>query len=260
MTDINWGILNPNNVGNVAIMAQQGFAAGQQARKQAGVDGALQSYIQNPDDPNVVGVLAKYDVPLALKIKEDQQGRAAGARKQQLMQKAYGGDRQAMSELFGIEPDLVMKMDGATKQKVGQAVDFIAQAALSIDQMPEQQRPQAWANYVRMAESRGMDIPTEYEQYSPEVLQGAMAEAKMVKSLLDQRQPRYQVVPEGGMLVNTNDPAALAQVGGGAPQEQAAPSGQPGEAEVVPIIQKGMQGKFITPEELATIEASQGPT
>jgi hypothetical protein len=38
-----------------------------------------------------------------------------------------------------------------------------------------------------------------------------IARAGQAKAFLEQQEPKYQVVPEGGMLVNTKDPAALQQ-------------------------------------------------
>ena len=225
-----------------------GLEQGRQRRVEMETDNALRALIANPNDPTIINSLAPYNPQAALQLQGQQQKRMADQQRQQLMQAAYGGDASAQRELFGIDPDLVMKLDEGSRKKVKEAVDFVSNAALQIDSLPEEARPQAWAQYVQLAESRGMDIPAEYEQYSPQVLQAAIAEAGMIDKLLSSREPKYQVIPEGGTLVNTRDPSALAQVA----QQNAGP--QPG------VVEDGYRFKGGNPADPNNWEKTGGPT
>lgn len=262
---VNWGL--GFNMPDAGQAFSKGWEQGQQRRAEMETDNALRALVANPNDPNVVNALARHDPRAAMQIQGQQQKRQAEAQRQQILQRAYQGDKQAMSEAFGFDPDLVMKLDDNTKGQIKQSIDFISNAAQQIDRLPEEQRGQAWAQYVQTAESRGMDIPPEYEQYSPQVLQSAVAEAGAMSKLLEARDPRYQVIPEGGTLVNTRDPAALAQIAGGgqpAPTQGTPPANpQPNNPQVVAQAEQkfadAMRTKIITPEDVAVIRNGFGP-
>ena len=254
MTQINWGILDPNAVGNIAAMTQQGFQQGQALRKDAETKKAIGVLAMDPTNQQATQDLIKWNPEVGYKVAQDQRASIQQMGQQDILRRAYMGDKEAMAQAFGFDPDLVMKLDANTKTQLKQSVDFISNAALEIDRLPEDQRAGAWSNYVRIAEQRGMDIPTEYEQYSPQVLQAAIAEAGAVSKLLEGREPKYQVIPEGGMLVNTRDQSALAQVGGGQ-QSQGGATDQ----QAASIIAGAKQSKVITPEDFARIQQALGP-
>lgn len=254
MTQINWGILDPNAVGNIAAMTQQGFQQGQALRKDAETKKAIGVLAMDPTNQQATQDLIKWNPEVGYKVAQDQRETMQKMGQQDILRRAYMGDKEAMAQAFGFDPDLVMKLDDNTKAQLKQSVDFISNAALEIDRLPEDQRAGAWSNYVRIAEQRGMDIPTEYEQYSPQVLQAAIAEAGAVSKLLEGREPKYQVIPEGGMLVNTRDQSALAQVGGG---QQ--PQGGATDQEAASIIAGAKQSKVITPEDFSRIQQALGP-
>lgn len=242
---INWALgLGAPNAGEAFM---QGWQTG-------GTKNALSRLATNPNDAGAVNALAQFNPQAAMQVRAQQQESQQAAARQDILRRAYEGDKSAMAEAFGFDPDLVMKLDDNTKGQLKQSVDFISNAALQIDRLPEAQRGQAWAEYVRLAESRGMDIPAEYEQYSPQVLQAAIAEAGMVSKLLEGRDPRYQVIPEGGMLVNTRDPSALAQVGAPTAQQSGL-----SEDQAAPIIAQAQRSKVISPEDFAAIQQSLGP-
>lgn len=213
MTQINWGILDPNAVSNAGLAVRQGMEIGQQFRRDSETSKALGVLAMDPMNQQATAELARWNPELGYRVAGDQRKQIQDAHRTELLKRAYQGDKEATAEAFGFDPDLVLKMDEGTKKQLKQSVDFISNAALQIDRMPEQDRAGAWAQYVQLAESRGMDIPTEYERYSPQVLQSAIAEAGAMSKLLEAREPHYQVIPEGGTLVNTRDPQALAQVG-----------------------------------------------
>lgn len=196
---VNWGL--GFNMPDAGQAFSKGWEQGQQRRAEMETDNALRALVANPNDPNVVNALARHDPRAAMQIQGQQQKRQAEAQRQQILQRAYQGDKQAMSEAFGFDPDLVMKLDDNTKGQIKQSIDFISNAAQQIDRLPEDQRGQAWAQYVQTAESRGMDIPPEYEQYSPQVLQSAVAEAGAMSKLLESREPDIRAIQEGGSLI-----------------------------------------------------------
>lgn len=201
MTQINWGILDPNAVTNAAGMVQQGIQYGQTFRKDTETKKALGVLAMDPMNQQATTELVKWNPELGYKVAEGQRKQAAEAKRQELLKRAYTGDREAMTEAFGIDPELVMKLDEGTKKQIKQSIDFISNAAMEIDRMPEEQRAQAWGQYVQLAESRGMDIPTEYERYSPQVLQAAVAEAGVMSKLLEGREPDIRAIQSGGSLI-----------------------------------------------------------
>ena len=245
---VNWGLgLNYPDAG-------QAFTEG---LRSGASSSALNALLADPNNPAIAQKLAPFNPELALKIQGQQQNALASQYERDVRVRAAQGDPNARTELAGIDWDAWSKLDEGTRKQAVQAIDFIGQAALDIDRLPEQQRASRWAEYVRQAEARGMDIPAEYEVYSPGVLSAALAESKQIKEALAAREPKYQVIPEGGMLVNTRDPAALAQVGaGGAPQPA---QGGVSEDQAAPIIQNAMQSKIISPEDFARIQQSLGP-
>jgi hypothetical protein len=72
-----------------------------------------------------------------------------------------------------------------------------------------------------------MDIPTHYEQYSPEAMNSAAAEAGMMEKVIKQFEPDYRAIVPGGELRNVNPLANGAGMG------QALPGSgpQPGHIE-----------------------------
>ena len=205
MTQINWGLLGqPVDVGGAF---QQGLAQGQQVRRERETDNALRALIANPDDPNAVNALARYDPRAAMGIQQQQQQRAAAAHERDVRMRAAQGDPQARAELAAVNWDDYrgLAKDELESAKAGWKV--IGQAALMAD------TPEEWD---RLAGQLAQTDPS-FQQYVGrfDLRQAVLAQAEQAKAEMERLEPKYQVVPEGGMLVNTKDPAALGQVGGG---------------------------------------------
>lgn len=198
--NVNWGLNAPVDVGG---MVQQGIQAGQQIRAR----NALSDYAQNPT-PQTLNALAPGNPEFVLRERERQAQAQQQAQQRQITGRAAMGDQDAMAQLAGLDIDTWAKLDGRTREKVKQATGFMGQAILQISQVPEAQRAQAWATYVQQAEASGLDIPTQYERYSPEALNAAAAESGMMEKLIKQFEPDWRFSPNGG-LVNFEDPNSI---------------------------------------------------
>lgn len=221
----NFSIGNPTNIGQAF---QSAFDAGQAKRKEQELNGVLSAYAVNPDDPGAVAKVAKYDPRLAITIGQDQHSRQAdirkqaeAARKQDLQKRAAGGDHGALAELAGIDLDAWKTLGDVDRKAIKDRVDYVGQAALQIKTLPTQQRAQAWDSAIEQAVANGHPDLAEFKgHYSEQALDSAIYNAGLVDKLHSLTEPKYQVVPQGGALVNTNDPQAITQFanmqGGGA--------------------------------------------
>lgn len=214
MTQINWNALQSFDIGGAF---NQGLQAGQQRRREMETDNALRALIANPNDPNVVNDLARFDPRMAMQVQGQQQqtmqaGQLRGARVA-----AAQGQPGAVEALAGIDWDSYRALSKEQREQAKAGIDTIGQLALAAD------TPEKWDNIVgQLAQS-----DPQFQQYIGKfaLREGILAQAGEIKAFLEQQQPKYQVIPEGGTLVNTRDPAALAQVAG----QNAGP--QPGAVE-----------------------------
>lgn len=75
-------------------------------------------------------------------------------------------------------------------EQIVKSSEFTAQAAQAVEALPEEQRAAAWLEQTRQIEQAfGIDIPDEYQQYSPENLQMVMAKATPILEVFKSRQP-----------------------------------------------------------------------
>ena len=79
--------------------------------------------------------------------------------------------------------------------------------------------------------------------------------AGLVEKFLSLAEPKYQVVPKDADLVNTRDPAAVAQFGGVAPQQQA--QTPPAIAPETALRNATARG-YVMPDEAAAIKSGLG--
>lgn len=202
--NVNWGLGAPVDVGG---MVQAGFERGNQIREQREQKNALATYAQNPT-PQTLNALAPYDPKFVIGERERLNQMEQARQQRELTGRAAMGDADAMGQLAGIDIDTWAKLDGRVRDRVKQATGFMGQAVLQVSRLPEEQRAQAWTNYVQQAEASGMDIPTQYERYSPEALNAAAAEAGTMEKLIKQFEPDWRFSPNGG-LVNFSDPNSI---------------------------------------------------
>lgn len=198
-----------------AVAFQQGFQQARAESEERAVRGALGAYAINPDDQQAFEDLAYYRPELAIQIREDRSAREQKSRLADLQRRAAGGDRNAMAELAGVDIDAYDKLADNDRQEHHDRADAIGQAALRISQLPPDQRPAAWDSAIDQISSRYPELAEYKGQYSEEALMGAIDAAKQVNDFFRLSRPDYQVIPDGGLLVNTRDPAAVASVSGG---------------------------------------------
>lgn len=206
-------LIDPSQVGG---RIQSAFRAGQKEREEYEVRGALSAYATNPDDPAAFETLARYRPEMAIQIRERQSKAATEAETSRLTVLAAKGDRAAQAQLWGLDPDLADKIADNDRARLGDRVGAIGNAALRISQLPVEQRPAAWDGAI---DQLARDYPelSEYKgQYSEQALMSAIDNAKQVSEYFSLSRPSYQAVPEGGTLVNTRDPAAVASFASGA--------------------------------------------
>lgn len=251
------GMMNPMMVGQAVT---QGIMGGYQMAQQAKLNEAMAAYAQNPSMEGAMGV-ARHDPRMGLQLRgmEEQRQRAeqeamAKAEEQRLTAAAVQGDAEAAAQLAGINPQLWMRLDDRAKAAVEQRTDFMGEAALAISQLPEAERAQAWDAYAQQGVQLGYSDLAQYVgKYSPDALNGLLAQTGKVKQFLDLTRPRWLSVQPGGTVVNTNDPQAVQQVNEAAQQAafgQQLPPGWTidgeGGAGASPQSFRGIEGERVT--------------
>lgn len=252
---VNWGIGAPVNVG---AMFTQGFEHGQQQAKERATDNALAAYAQNPNDPNAVNALMRVNPRIGFQLHQDQQKNQKQERVKQLTMKVAQGDHSALPELLFEAPEIWTRLDKKIQDEQVAATQYMANAGLQIGQMPEGQRSAAWDGYVKQAEAAGMDVPAQYERYTPQAFNAAMAFADKMKEFLASQKIDWKSVPLGATLVpmnaGTGERLDVPQTQGGGDQavdltpEQAAP-----------IIQSAQQSGTIRQVDAQAIIKTLGP-
>jgi hypothetical protein len=196
----NWGILQPVDVGGAF---NQGMQMGVQFRREKAMDDAYRGLAQDPNNPNVVNALLRDAPDMAYKISQQQQQAQQQARQAEVRMGAVRGDAQALEQLAGIDLNEYRQLRDDQKQAAKQGLETIGQLALMAD------TPEEWDEIVgKLAQA---DPSFAKYQGRFDMRESVIAQTGQAVELLKQQEPRYQVVPEGGMLVNTKDPAALQQ-------------------------------------------------
>jgi hypothetical protein len=211
MSGVNWGLIGSGPDAGTAF--SQGMEQGREHRRQTQANNALAAYAQNPDDPNAAHSLLAVDPRLGMQVMQEQRERQQHSELQQIRQRAASGDHDAITELFARDPESWTRLDAPHREQIKQATSFMGNAVMAISRLPEQQRAQAWAQYVQHAEASGMDIPAHYEHYSPEAMNSAAAEAGMMEKVIKQFEPDYRAIVPGGELRNVNPLANGASMG-----------------------------------------------
>lgn len=200
MVDINWGILRPVDIGGAF---NQGVEAGRQRRAESALDEQFRTMAQNPNAP-VSNDLLRFAPRQAYQLSQQQRQQQQQQQQSQMRVAAVQGDQNALEQLAGIDLEEYRQLRGDQREAAKQGIDTIGQLALMAD------NPQKWDSIVgKLAQA-----DPAFQQYVGrfDMRDAIIVQAGQAKAFLEQQAPKYQVIPEGGTLVNTRDPAALQQV------------------------------------------------
>tara|TARA_R110000772_G_scaffold89304_2_gene185104 strand:+ start:1753 stop:2613 length:861 start_codon:yes stop_codon:yes gene_type:complete len=216
------GLMNPAQIGQ---QVQNAFQQGHEQRRQGELRNSFSAYAQDPSAENAAAV-ARHDPRLGMQLTQHEQQRAQQAAEterenetRQLTSAAGQGDSAALLELWGVDPETAMRLDDRQVEAATRGFEFIAQGALWIDSLPEDQRAAAWDDTIAQGVQQGYDQLAQYSgQYSEQALQGVVARAGQTQQLITRRDPRYTAIPQGGTLVNTRSPQAVQEFQDGSQQ------------------------------------------
>lgn len=232
------------------------FQQGRQVAQQRQERNALAAYAKDPNEANF-GSLADVRPDIAIPIMQQRQAAQAQAEIAQLGQAALNGNNDALAQLFTRDPDMWKRLDDRQRNLTKETTSFMANRALQIGRLPEEQRAAAWQQSVQEAERGGIDIPTYLETYTPGVLDNVVARAGITEKYIQQFEPDYRVIPQGGYLEDVNPLTSGQQQ---APAHQSPSNTQSAVPAVVPtdmfqadVASLGLEGaiRFATSKGLA---------
>jgi hypothetical protein len=232
--------------------ALAGFEAGNALRRRNEREGALQGYLQNPDDETSIQRLAGADPALGLPLIEQRKERERKRMIGDLAARAAQGDHDAAIQLWQEDTDLASRFDDKHRKQVDEGTKAIGNAALYVNSLPEAERPRAWQAQVGELSRSFPELSRFADQYSPENLQAVLAQTGMTNQSLQNGRERFMAGPAGGTLVNINDPDAVASFGGQQSPQAGGP--KPGDVE------DGYRFKGGDPADPNSWEAAGGPT
>lgn len=194
------------------------FMQGRQLAEQRNERNALAAYAKDPSEANFGG-LADVRPDIAIQQREAMAARQAKANIAQIGQAALNGNNEALGQLFTLDNDLWKRLDERQRGLMKETTGYMAQRALQIGRLPEEQRAQAWQQSVQEAERGGIDIPAYLETYTPGVIDNVIARAGITEKYIQQFEPDFRVIPQGGYLEDVNPLTSGQQP---VPQQQAA--------------------------------------
>lgn len=123
-----------------------------------------------------------------------------GDKKTDTIRRAAKGDPLAKLEMWGVDPELAMRLDKFQVEKTAEGLDFVSNAAFQIIKLPPEQRPQAWEQYLQQGIQMGFDGLGQYQgKYSDQSLNAIVAKAGQMKEFQNFQQPNYSAVGENGL-------------------------------------------------------------
>jgi hypothetical protein len=159
----------------------------------------------------------------ALEMKQAEQQRALQT--QAIVgQRAQAGDYQGAQQVAAASGDFdlatqIQRLGAGERDRLKAEGEAIGRAAFALRRLPQDQRAQAIQAMAPALRQAGLsDQEIAGADLSDGGLDGYVALATSINDQFGQSQPRYQVIPEGGTLVDTRNPDAVRSVaGGGAP-------------------------------------------
>lgn len=217
---INFGGLQGGEFQNALSMGMQMGQMARQRQDQKEYKNALAQF--DPSNPDTLKPVMAANPEVGLQLRGQMQNQQAAAQEGDLVQRAMAGDAEAMGQLATVNFDKWKTLDTNTKAIAKQEAEVFGNAALDLLNTPPEQRGAKLQGYVQQMGQQYPEV-AQIAQLPPQQLEAALRsavfEAQMVDKLIALERPDYQVLPEGGTLVDTRNPAAVAQFGGQAPQQ-----------------------------------------
>lgn len=206
--------------GIVATPEQQ--AESERLARHFGMEGALAD-----GRAESMAVIARQNPQLFVQLQQQAAAQQQAARQSEIQQRASQGDPQAMLELAGIDVQAWNTLDKANKAQIALIQEQRGNAALdALRSGNPRAAVEAYAQNSGDNEAAGLLQLSDQELVA--ALRSEVAEANMIKDLLDREEPNWRVIPQGGVVVDVNNPQAVGQFSGGgavsvsSPQEAAA--------------------------------------
>lgn len=238
-----YGILDPNAF-------QRGYDFQRQNSEREQTQRALSMLGSNPNDPNALNALMRFQPQLAMKIQDDQRAQLAEQQKRELITRAAAGDPTAMQQLPGIDLEAWKALDKPRQEKVKQITELSGQIALGA------QNAAQWDELFSRAAQSHPELAQFVGKFNER--QNVIAEAGQMKAFLDGQKIDWQAVPAGATFIPTSgltgERLDVPQTQGGGDQavdltpEQAAP-----------IIQGAQQSGTISKVDAQRVIKSLGP-
>lgn len=209
-------LMDPREVG---MAFQQGYDAQQQRNDQQNAKNAMRNFAMNPDDPNALAQIGQFDPRLMVQVQNAQrQARMDDFQMQQYQAKAEEAGREQKQAQLG---QIARLFQGVTPENYANRVSIAQQMGVDISGVPEQFDPEWTARQGEIFSflaGQPEALSAAGKQAQDMGLQPGTPEFKRaVSQIIEFGMPKYQVVPEGGTLVNTRDPSAVQQFAQGQP-------------------------------------------
>ena len=136
-----------------------------------------------------------------------------------LMPKAIQGDKEAMSEISKLDPELFTSLDERQREMALQRSKKMGSLLASVSQVPEEMRPMAYNHAARIAVKELGVNPAEIPPYDPQRLQLMLDQQREIEDILDQTgksgggigtyNPRDYTTESWTKFTKTRDPSVL---------------------------------------------------
>jgi hypothetical protein len=197
-----FNILQPVNFAGAALA---GYQAGRAIRQDNEREGALQGYLANPDDDVSINRLAAADPSLGIPLMERRKKAARDKQIGELAARAAQGDEEAAAQLWQLDTDIASRFDERTRKQMDEGMKAIGQAAYRISMVSDpRERAAMWDQSIDALAQSYPGIAKYKGQYSDDNLNAILDQTGMTQKVDEARQPRYQVGPPGGQLMQTN--------------------------------------------------------
>lgn len=258
---VNWGLLQPVDVGG---MFDRGVQQGRQQRIERETDNALRAYAQNPDDPNAVNALLRFNPQMGMQLQQQQADRQ---RQQQTRAQTAGALGGNMQDLFGLA-----QSDPEQFARIRPQVEAMSRAIGQVARMSTDQA--SWdANVRRLAEMYGEGFLRYVGRF--DLRDVAIAQSGQLNDWLSQNEPRVFSIPDGGSVVGMDRTGTnVGYIAGGpagapafVPALERTPTAAPQPAAQPPltdeeggqILQRSAQSGTISMTDAARMRAAMGP-